>query len=83
MLNRSPPSLIHEIILMDDASDAPWLGERLRTFVAQHLPPKVKLVRSDERSGLIRARLKGAAVATGVCRSMNALFCNSTASFPR
>lgn len=24
VLNRSPPELIHEIILFDDASDAPW-----------------------------------------------------------
>ena len=39
------------------------LGQPLEDFVASN--PKVKLVRSSKREGLIRARLHGAAVAKG------------------
>ncbi len=31
-------SLLHEIILLDDASDADWLGDNLRSYVAQNFP---------------------------------------------
>eukprot|EP00730_Choanoeca_flexa_P018539 TRINITY_DN9018_c0_g1_i3.p1 TRINITY_DN9018_c0_g1~~TRINITY_DN9018_c0_g1_i3.p1 ORF type:complete len:626 (+),score=92.25 TRINITY_DN9018_c0_g1_i3:57-1934(+) len=65
VLNRSPPELVHEIILLDDASDADWLGSKLTSYMEDNLPSKVKYVRSDKRLGLIRARLLGAEHATG------------------
>lgn len=64
VLNRSPPELIVEIILVDDCSTKPFLQEKLDGYVHEHLP-KVKIVRLPERSGLIIARLAGAKVAHG------------------
>jgi len=57
VLARSPPNLLHEVILVDDASDLPHLGEKLERKVA--LMPKVRLVRTEQRMGLIRARMRG------------------------
>lgn len=62
ILDRSPPPLLREIILVDDFSDMPHLKSQLEDYVA-HLP-KVKIVRAQKREGLIRARLLGAAAAT-------------------
>lgn len=64
VLNRSPPELIVEIILVDDASNKQFLKTKLDQYVAKYLP-KVKIVRLNERSGLIIARLAGARIATG------------------
>ena len=47
---------------MDDASDMPHLAEELETYMSQY--PKVKIIRAKERTGLIRARMMGAAKAT-------------------
>uniref|UniRef100_T1JB07 Polypeptide N-acetylgalactosaminyltransferase n=1 Tax=Strigamia maritima TaxID=126957 RepID=T1JB07_STRMM len=58
VLNRSPSSLIHDIILVDDASTMPHLKQNLDDYMAQY--PKVKIVRAPQREGLIRARLMGA-----------------------
>ncbi|KAK3108152.1 hypothetical protein FSP39_002075 [Pinctada imbricata] len=66
VVNRSPPQYLHEVILLDDFSDRPELGEKLRKYVAETWPDQiVKIVRTKERSGLIRARLAGAKAATG------------------
>jgi len=62
IINRSPEELLHEIILVDDASDMDHVKGELDRYLAQY--PKVKIVRSPERVGLIRARLLGAAKAT-------------------
>lgn len=79
VLNRSPEDLVEEIILVDDASTDrkhgwyQWTesdmtplsptpaddGRLLATI------PKVRVVRLDERQGLIRARVKGAEEAHG------------------
>jgi len=46
---------------------AAHLGEELETYVAENLP-QVKVIRTGERQGLIRARIFGADHATGeVC----------------
>ena len=61
---RSPASLLEEIILVDDASNRTYLGPSLEADVAS-LPVTVKVVRTQIRSGLIKARLMGAEKATG------------------
>ena len=63
ILERTPDSLLKEIILVDDASTFEWLKEPLGDYVP-HLK-KVKLVRLVEREGLIRARVRGASEAQG------------------
>lgn len=63
ILNRTPPELLKEIILVDDASTKEFLGEKLEKYVSQYVP-KTRIVRLPERSGLIVARLAGAKVAT-------------------
>ncbi|XP_033842310.1 polypeptide N-acetylgalactosaminyltransferase 5 [Periophthalmus magnuspinnatus] len=63
VFNRSPPNLLKEIILVDDCSTRDYLKEQLDNYMAQF--PKVKIIHLKERQGLIRARMAGAAVATG------------------
>jgi polypeptide N-acetylgalactosaminyltransferase len=64
ILNRSPHELLEEIILADDLSDKSFLGSELDDYIAKHWPDgRVKVVRTKERQGLIRARLMGARVA--------------------
>ncbi|XP_045168076.2 probable N-acetylgalactosaminyltransferase 9 isoform X1 [Mercenaria mercenaria] len=66
VVNRSPPEYLHEVILLDDFSDRDGLGEELSKYVAKTWPDGVvRIVRTKERSGLIRARLAGAKAATG------------------
>ncbi|KAJ1358405.1 hypothetical protein KIN20_016822 [Parelaphostrongylus tenuis] len=65
VVNRTPIHLLKEIILVDDNSDREELGEPL----VEHLKrfgSLVKLIRSTERLGLIRAKLRGAKEAIGV-----------------
>ncbi|XP_071102414.1 polypeptide N-acetylgalactosaminyltransferase 13-like isoform X1 [Haliotis cracherodii] len=64
IINRSPRQLLQEIILVDDASEKDHLGKDLDDY-AKTLSVKVKVLRSFERTGLIRARLKGAKEARG------------------
>lgn len=63
VINRSPPSLLEEIILVDDASTKVELKKKLDDYIMQHLP-KVSIVRLTKRSGLIRGRLAGAKAAS-------------------
>uniref|UniRef100_A0A913I3Y5 Polypeptide N-acetylgalactosaminyltransferase n=1 Tax=Strongyloides stercoralis TaxID=6248 RepID=A0A913I3Y5_STRER len=63
ILNRSPDHLIKEIILVDDFSSMQHLKKQLDDYMSQY--PKVKILRLQERVGLIRARLEGAKIATG------------------
>lgn len=62
VLDRSPPSLLKEIILVDDASNKPEVGLKLDEYLVDY--PKVSIVRMKERGGLITARLEGAKKAT-------------------
>ncbi|XP_006825192.1 polypeptide N-acetylgalactosaminyltransferase 13-like [Saccoglossus kowalevskii] len=64
IINRSPRMLLEEIILVDDASERDFLGKELEDYVKK-LPVRVRVERMDKRSGLIRARLRGAGVSTG------------------
>ncbi|XP_004453984.1 polypeptide N-acetylgalactosaminyltransferase 5 [Dasypus novemcinctus] len=63
VLNRSPPHLIKEILLVDDFSTKDYLKDKLVKYMSQF--PKVRILRLNERHGLIRARLAGAQNATG------------------
>ncbi|XP_006880849.1 PREDICTED: polypeptide N-acetylgalactosaminyltransferase 5 [Elephantulus edwardii] len=63
VLNRSPPHLIKEILLVDDFSTKEYLKDNLDKYMSQF--PKVRILRLRERHGLIRARLAGAQNATG------------------
>lgn len=63
IIERSPRSLLKEIILVDDVSDIQNYGNVLEKFI-ELLPVEVKLIRSKTRIGLIRARLLGAKHAT-------------------
>ncbi|XP_065656637.1 polypeptide N-acetylgalactosaminyltransferase 13 isoform X2 [Hydra vulgaris] len=63
VLNRSPSKLLHEIILCDDYSQKEHLKKQLEDYIISY--PKIKLVRTSEREGLIRARVHGANHASG------------------
>ncbi|XP_069791598.1 uncharacterized protein [Narcine bancroftii] len=63
IFNRSPAHLIKEVILVDDFSTREYLKENLDKYMSQF--PKVHVIHLQERHGLIRARLVGAANATG------------------
>lgn len=59
IIRMSPPQLLHEIIMVDDASDRDHLGKELEEYVSK-LEKPVHVLRTGKRSGLIRARLIGA-----------------------
>lgn len=67
VLNRTPPNLLKEIILVDDGSDsnAPWLLQG--GDLDQHLDllPKTVIARLAGRNGLMAARNSGASLASG------------------
>lgn len=63
-INRSPKNLLKEIILVDDASERDYLGRKLENYV-KTLPVPTYVLRTEKRSGLIRARLLGAKKVTG------------------
>lgn len=63
VIDRSPPELIKEIVLVDDFSTWPVLKRPLDDYI-ELLPADVTLIRTSKREGLIRARLIGAQHAT-------------------
>jgi polypeptide N-acetylgalactosaminyltransferase len=65
VIDRSPPGAVCEILLVDDSSDLPHLGTRLEQYIASNLTPFVRLLRTERREGLIRARIFGADNARG------------------
>jgi polypeptide N-acetylgalactosaminyltransferase len=66
VINRTPPNLLKEIILVDDFSDHKDLKGKLERYISTRFPiAKLRLVRLLKRSGLIRARMIGAHLAIG------------------
>ncbi|KAI6235811.1 Polypeptide N-acetylgalactosaminyltransferase [Aphelenchoides besseyi] len=63
VIERTPAKYLNEIILVDDFSDMEHTKKPLQDYVAQF--GKVKIIRLEKRQGLIRARLRGAAIAKG------------------
>jgi len=53
VINRTPASLLHEIVLVDDFSDDADDGQLLTDL------PKIRLLRNNERQGLVRSRVRG------------------------
>ncbi|XP_035667621.1 putative polypeptide N-acetylgalactosaminyltransferase 9 [Branchiostoma floridae] len=58
VLRTAPSELLTEVIMVDDDSQYDHLKAQLTDYVAGL--PKVKLIRTHQREGLIRARLLGA-----------------------
>ncbi|PAA63170.1 hypothetical protein BOX15_Mlig000326g1 [Macrostomum lignano] len=66
VVNRTPPRYLKEVVLLDDFSTKEHLLRNLDNYLARTFPDGVvRVVRSRERLGLIRARLEGAKAATG------------------
>ncbi|CAL1547961.1 unnamed protein product, partial [Lymnaea stagnalis] len=66
IINRTPRRLVHEILLVDDASTLDQLHEPLEDYVTHNFPQGlVRLVRNSERGGLTKARMRGSAEAKG------------------
>ena len=64
--NRTPAQFLHEIVLVDDKSELQHLHEPLDEELRKpYYQGKVKVVRNQQREGLIRARNVGAIAATG------------------
>uniref|UniRef100_UPI00398F1A9D polypeptide N-acetylgalactosaminyltransferase 3 n=1 Tax=Pristiophorus japonicus TaxID=55135 RepID=UPI00398F1A9D len=63
VMHTSPAIFLKEIIMVDDASTDDYLKDQLDNYVKPF--QIVKVVRQQERKGLITARLLGAAIATG------------------
>ncbi|XP_071110520.1 polypeptide N-acetylgalactosaminyltransferase 5-like [Haliotis cracherodii] len=57
IMDNTPPHLIKEVILVDDASTDEVLKEPLKEYVSRF--SKVQIVRAESRQGLIRARMMG------------------------
>lgn len=66
VINRSPPELLKEVILVNDASSKTFLVDEIEAHIYhQKWGNKVKLLTMTERSGLIWSRLAGARYALG------------------
>lgn len=64
VINRSPPELLKEVILVDDFSSKEFSRKPLDDYLKANFS-KAFAIHLPERSGLIRARLAGAKIATG------------------
>nr|XP_046182356.1 polypeptide N-acetylgalactosaminyltransferase 4-like [Oncorhynchus gorbuscha]XP_046182357.1 polypeptide N-acetylgalactosaminyltransferase 4-like [Oncorhynchus gorbuscha] len=63
VLESTPAVLLKEIILIDDFSDRVYLQSQLEQYISNW--ERVRLIRTNKREGLVRARLIGATYATG------------------
>uniref|UniRef100_A0A0N5BMX2 Polypeptide N-acetylgalactosaminyltransferase n=1 Tax=Strongyloides papillosus TaxID=174720 RepID=A0A0N5BMX2_STREA len=66
ILDRTPDSLIHEILLIDDSSDSVERHpEIVQKYKEKYWPSKVKMLKTQKNEGLIRSKIFGAHQATG------------------
>lgn len=65
VINRSPSYLLKEIILVDDFSSYSELKSDLDKYCYYYFKNLVRIIRTKQREGLIRARIMGAKEATG------------------
>ncbi|KAM8883862.1 polypeptide N-acetylgalactosaminyltransferase 4 [Synchiropus picturatus] len=63
VLETTPAILLKEIILIDDFSDRSYLKSKLADYISNL--ERVRLIRTNKREGLVRARLIGATYSTG------------------
>lgn len=63
VINRTPPELLAEVIVVDDFSEDARLAAPLDDHIAKM--NKVTVLRNSKREGLVRARLLGARIAKG------------------
>lgn len=64
IVNRTPPELLHEIILVNDASTREELKSDVPKYVEENFP-MARWLNLPEKKGLIVARMEGARNATG------------------
>ncbi|KAF8562659.1 hypothetical protein P879_09675 [Paragonimus westermani] len=77
VIDRTPRALLEEIILVDDASTDGYLGPKLDDYVSRlEVPCHVERMRT--RSGLVKARLKGAEVSKGKTLTFLDAHCEAT-----
>lgn len=60
ILDRTPENLLKEIVLVDDFSDIENLHSEIESYLKENKLDKVKLLKTQQREGLIRARMFGA-----------------------
>lgn len=65
VVNRTPPELLHEVILVNDCSTNSELYDPLKAYISKSFPSKVKIKNLAKRSGLIVTRTEGARAASG------------------
>ena len=65
VINRSPPHLLKEVLLVDDDSDLPELGKPLEEYCEAHFGDIVRVLRAPKRLGLIAGKNWGGQQATG------------------
>ena len=66
VLNRSPAKFLEEVLLVDDKSEMDHLHEPLEKLLEEpYYRGRVRLIRNEEREGLIRSRNNGAVAARG------------------
>uniref|UniRef100_A0A8C5AQY5 Polypeptide N-acetylgalactosaminyltransferase n=1 Tax=Gadus morhua TaxID=8049 RepID=A0A8C5AQY5_GADMO len=80
VITRSPRHLLLEILLVDDASERDFLKKKLENYV-RTLEVPVRVLRMEQRSGLIRARLRGAAATKGQVITFLDAHCECTAGW--
>ena len=63
ILLRTPDHLLAEVLLVFDHSDRKYLQENLDEYIKKY--PKIRLIRSHRRQGIIPTRILGARNAVG------------------